>query len=273
MSDWEEGREGEANPSAEVLALPGEAGGGESGLIVSLDGYGGPLDVLLTLARQQRIDLTRLSMLDLAEQYLAFIEEARSLKLEIAADYLVMAAWLAYLKSRLLLPEPEAEEGPSGEEMAALLAFRLRKLDAMREAARTLFALPRLGLHVFPRGAAEGIVVVKTPVFEAALYDLLQSYAAYRMRLARAEAFHIEASEHYSLEDAYQWLSRVVGATPEWETLVRFLPGGPASRTRRRSALASALVASLELVKEGKIQIKQLEPFGPIYLRSTSSNP
>lgn len=240
-------------------------------LILSLDGFGGPLDVLLTLARQQKVDLARLSMLDLAEQYLAFIERARSLKLEIAADYLVMAAWLAYLKSRLLLPEPPADEGPSGEEMAALLALRLRKLDAMREASKALLARARLGVDVFPRGETEGIEVVRTPVFEAALYDLLKSYADYRTRVARAEAFHVQASEHYSLEDAYQWLSKVLGALPEWETLTRFLPGGMVSPTQRRSAVASALAATLELAKQGKLQLKQLEPFGPIYLRSASS--
>ena len=259
---------------AEVVPLRLEAVSGEDdALIVALDGYGGPLDVLLTLARQQKVDLTKLSMLDLAEQYLAFIDRARSLKLEIAADYLVMAAWLAYLKSRLLLPEPPADEGPSGEEMAALLAFRLRKLEAMREAARKLLARARLGFDVFARGAGEGVEVVKTPVFEAALYDLLKSYAEYRARATRADSFRIEASEHYALEDAYQWLGKIVGATPEWETLARFLPAGLVSPVRRRSAVASSLAASLELVKQGKIQIKQLEPFGPIYLRSAPSSP
>jgi len=256
-----------ATDGTSVVALQGE---GEDALIVALDGYGGPLDVLLTLARQQKIDLTHLSMLDLAEQYLRFIERARTLKLELAADYLVMAAWLAYLKSRMLLPAPPDDEGPSVEAMAELLALRLRKLEAMREAAAKLLARPRLGQATFARGAAEVIEVVRTPVFEAALYDLLKSYADYRARTARAEAFRVEASEHYSLEDAYQWLGRVIGAMPEWESLARFLPGGPTSPTRRRSAVASAFVASLELVKQGKLQIRQLEPFGQIYIRSAA---
>lgn len=261
--------------SAEIVQLRPDyaAAEGEGALILALDGYGGPLDVLLTLARQQKVDLTRISMLDLAEQYLTFIERVRSLKLEIAADYLVMAAWLAYLKSRLLLPEPQADEGPTGEEMAALLAFRLRKLEAMRVAAQKLMARVRFGIDVFGRGAGEGVEVVKTPVFEAALYDLLKSYADYRSRVSRADAFRVEASDHFALEDAYQWLTKLIGATPEWETLARFLPAGLASPMRRRSAVASSLAASLELVKQGKIQIKQLEPFGPIYLRSAPNTP
>ncbi|MSO69889.1 MAG: segregation/condensation protein A [Alphaproteobacteria bacterium] len=267
---------GTETTSAEIVALRPESivsEGGEDALIIALDGYGGPLDVLLTLARQQKVDLTRLSMLDLAEQYLAFIDRARTLKLELAADYLVMAAWLAYLKSRLLLPDPPADEGPSGEEMVALLAFRLRKLEAMRDAAQKLMARARLGVDVFGRGAGEGVEVVKTPVFEAALYDLLKSYAEYRARVTQADSFRIEASEHYSMEDAYLWLTKIIGAAPEWETLIRFLPSGGISPVQRRSAVASALVASLELAKQGKIQIKQLEPFGPIYLRSASNLP
>ena len=242
-------------------------------LIVALDGYDGQLDVLLSLARQQKIDLTRLSMLDLAEQYLRFVECARALKLEVAADYLVMAAWLAYLKSRLLLPVPPEDEGPSGEAMAELLALRLRKLEAMRDAAAALMARARLGREVFARGAAEGIEVVRQPVFEAALYDVLKSYADYRARVARAETLRIETSEHYSLEEAFQWLCRLICAPPELETLMRFLPGGPASALRRRSAVASALVAGLELVKQGSVQMRQLEPFGPIYIRSTPASP
>jgi segregation and condensation protein A len=242
-------------------------------LILALDGYEGPLDVLLGLARSQKVDLAKISMLQLAEQYLAFVERARRQHLELAADYLVMAAWLAYMKSRLLLPEAPGGAEPSGEEMAAALAFRLRKLEAMREAAARLMAHSRLMMQVFPRGAPGGIEVVRQPVFEAALYDLLRSYADYKSRAARATAFRIEVSEHYSVEEAYRRLTQLLGAVPEWETLQRFLPHGAASGLQRRSGIATTLAASLELAKEGKIQIRQFEPFGPIYIRSASATP
>lgn len=259
MSDWDD-RDDRAR--AEPVAA-GDA------LIVDLQGYEGPLDVLLSLARSQKVDLTRISILALAEQYLAFIGRARKLKLEIAADYLVMAAWLAYMKSRLLLPAPEADdEEPSGEEMAEALAFRLRRLEAMRDASERLMIRPRLGLDVFRRGMPDGLEVVKTPVYEAQLFDLLKAYAAHRSRAA-ASTLVIEATELYSMEDAYNRIAAMLGATPEWDTLFRFLPSGLTQPSVRRSALAATFAASLELAREGRLQIRQLEPFGPIYLRAT----
>jgi segregation and condensation protein A len=253
----------EAGTQAAIAASAYAAG--DDALILDLDGFEGPLDVLLTLARTQKVDLTRISILQLAEQYLSFIGRAREVKLEVAADYLVMAAWLAYMKSRLLLPEPEADEEPSGEEMAAALALRLRRLEAMRAAATRLMARPRLGTEVFARGAPEGVEIVRTPVFEAALYELLSSYAAHQAR-TQAETLRIEASEVYSMEDAYQRLAQMLGAMPDWEALGRFLPVG-VHGLLWRSAVATTFAASLELAREGKLQLKQLEPFGPIYVR------
>ena len=235
-------------------------------LILDLDGFEGPLDALLALARTQKVDLTRISILQLAEQYLAFIQRARDLKLEVAADYLVMAAWLAYMKSRLLLPEAEPDEEPTGEEMAEALARRLQRLNAMREASRRLMLRPRVGHEIFVRGAPEGINVVRVPVFESSLFDLLKAYAAQDAR-AEAENLVIAAPEIYSMEDAYQRLSGMLGAMPEWESLARFLPSSDGDPLLSRSAVATTFAASLELVREGRIRIRQLEPFGPIYVR------
>ena len=235
-------------------------------LVVDLDGYEGPLDALLSLAREQKVDLAQISILQLAEQYLAFIENARHLRLEIAADYLVMAAWLAYLKSRLLLPESEGEEEPSGEEMAARLAFQLRRLEAMREAAERLMARDRLGRDVFRRGAPEGVRLIRSPVYEVSLYELLRAYADHRTR-DEAERLAIEPKAPFTVEDAIVRLTRLLGRMPEWETLERFLPEGIIDDHHRRSALASTLAASLELAREGAVSMRQAAPFGPIHLR------
>ena len=164
-----------------------ESGDREYALILDLDGFEGPLDILLALARNQKVDLGKISILELAEQYLTFITRAREIKLEIAADYLVMAAWLAYMKSRLLLPAPEADEEPSGQEMADALAFRLRRLEAMRDAAKKLMRQPRLGIDVFGCGAPEGIEVIRTPQYEASLYELLKSYGEHKLSMERGE--------------------------------------------------------------------------------------
>lgn len=238
----------------------------EHDLILDLDGFEGPLDVLLTLARHQKVDLHKISILQLAEQYLAFITGARQLRLEIAADYLVMAAWLAYMKSRLLLPEPEEDEEPSGEEMAEALAFRLRRLEAMREASARILRRPRLGLEVFSRGAPEGVEVVPKFEYEATLYELLRCYAEHHARV-HAEHLVIADSEVFSMDQAYQRLSSMLGAMPDWESLARFMPPGLRSGLMTRSAVATTLAAGLELVREGKLQLRQLEPFGPIYIR------
>lgn len=251
------------------------AGGDERALIVNLDGYEGPLDLLLTLARTQKVDLARISILALAEQYLAYIAEARQLRLELAAGYLVMAAWLAYLKSRLLLPDEEADaDEPSGPEMAAALAFRLRRLAAMRDAAETLMDRPQLGRDVFAAGAAEGLAVRRKALHESTLHELLRAYAAHRIR-REPRRLLIELSAYHSMEDAYRRLAGMLGSAPEWETLSRFVPRGPGAESEAvaRSGLASTLAASLELAREGRLQIRQLEPFGPIYLRRRREEP
>ncbi len=236
-------------------------------LVVDLEGYEGPIDVLLTLAREQKVDLTRISILQLADQYLAFIAAARRLRLEIAADYLVMAAWLAYLKSRLLLPEPSPPDEPNGAELAAALAHRLRRLEAMQQAGARLMARPQLGRDVFARGAPEGLPRVLKPVYDATLYDLLKAYGDQRRR-KEASVLHIEPPELYSMDDALQRLSRLLGRMPDWRTMMSFLPPGLRGGLVERSAVAATFAASLELERAGRLQLRQDSVFGPIYLRS-----
>jgi segregation and condensation protein A len=237
-------------------------------LVVDLEGYEGPIDVLLTLAREQKVDLTKISILKLAEQYLAFISEARRLRLEIAADYLVMAAWLAYLKSRLLLPEPEEpEDEPTGEELAAALAFQLQRLQAMQEAGARLMALPQFGRDVFGRGAPEGVHLVLRPVYELTLYELLKAYGEGRRR-AQPGALEIRATELFSMDDILARFERMLGRIPEWRDLASFLPPDLQGGLIGRSALAATFAASLELARSGRVQLRQDFTFGPIYLRS-----
>jgi segregation and condensation protein A len=237
--------------------------------MVDLDGYEGPLDVLLTLAREQKVDLRRISILQLAEQYLAFIAAARQLKLEVAAEYLVMAAWLAYLKSRLLLPEPPGQDEPSGAELAEILAFRLRRLEAMREASNRLMARHRFGQDMFARGMPEGVQVIRRSLYECQVYDLLKSYGEFRTSRGSVDALPLRmARAHiFAMEDALERLSKMVGGTPEWAALQSFLPLGMAEPLMRRSALASTLGASLELARQGAVELRQLQAFGPIYVR------
>ena len=235
-------------------------------LVLDLDGFEGPIDLLLNLARQQKVDLTRISILRLAEQYLEFIAAARRLRLEIAADYLVMAAWLAYLKSRLLLPEPETGEETPAPELADALALRLRRLDAMRNAGEDLLQRPRLGRDVFARGAPEGIEVVRTHVYEVSLFELLKAYGDNRRRIDSSK-LTIETSKLYSLSDALDRLSRQIGHTVEWTALAEYFPEGLADALVFRSAVASTLAASLELVRDGKAAIRQSNAFGPIQIR------
>lgn len=235
-------------------------------LVLDLDGFEGPIDLLLTLARQQKVDLTKISILRLAEQYLAFITAAKRLRLEIAADYLVMAAWLAYLKSRLLLPEPETDEEESGPMLAEALTFQLRRLDAMRDAGEKILAMPRLGRDVFRRGAPEGMEVVRTPVYELSLYELLKAYGDQRRR-ATASSLTIEASKLYSMSDAVERLRGIVGNIAEWTTLSNFLPKELMDGIVFRSAVASTFAASLEMVKEGRAEIRQTSAFGPIFIK------
>ncbi|HLJ64532.1 MAG TPA: ScpA family protein [Stellaceae bacterium] len=236
-------------------------------LVVDLGAYEGPIDVLLMLAREQKVDLTQLSILDLADQYLAFIANARRLRLEIAADYLVMAAWLAYLKSRLLLPDPHPPDEPSASELAARLALQLQRLQAMQEAGTRLMARPILGRDVFARGTPEGLPKVLIPIWDVTLFDLLRAYGAGRGR-KQGGVLQIEAVTLYSMDDALQRLSPFIGHLPEWRTLQSFLPEGLTDDIVHRSAIAATFAASLELAREGKLILRQDHLFGPLYLRS-----
>lgn len=237
-----------------------------SQLVVDVDGYEGPLDILLTLARTHKIDLKKLSILALAEQYLDFIHQARSLHLEIAADYLVMAAWLAYLKSRLLLPDDKDSDEPSGEEMATILAFHLRRLEAMRDAAARLMARNRLGRDVFRRGAPEGIRVIRNSVYELSLYELLKGYSRVKGRV-EITSLRITPPPVYTLERALRRLRNMIGNVPDWATLESFLDPEFLTGPGARSAIASTLLASLEMARQGTLELLQPETFGPIYFR------
>lgn len=244
-------------------------GGGRPELVLSLEGFEGPIDLLLVLAREQKVDLTRISILQLADQYLAFIEQVRRHDLELAADYLVMAAWLAYLKSRLLLPEapPGEEEEPSSEEMAAALAFQLRRLEAMQRAGSELMERPRLGRDVFPRGAPEAVEVVTRPVFDVTLYDLLKAYADQRRR-SDYRTLHIDATELYTVDEAVKRMEGMLGRLPRWTTLADLVPAG-LEGLLRRSALSAHFVAVLELARRGDVQLRQDDgPRGPLYVRA-----
>ena len=250
---------------------PGAAAADSSGILVlDLEGYEGPIDMLLQLARDQRVDLTRISILALANQYLDFISRARKVRLELAADYLVMAAWLAYLKSRLLLPEPEEGEEPSGAEMAAALKYQLQRLQAMRDAGARLMGLPRLGRDVFARGEPMPLRIVAETTYDISLYELLSAYGRSRSRV-QTTALRIDPADLYSVDDALTRLTGLLGEMPGWRTLSSFLPpelqGGLQGGLLWRSAIASTLAASLEMSKQGRLRIRQDGPFEPIYLR------
>ena len=239
---------------------------GEPSLVVDVAGFEGPLDLLLHLARHQKVDLSRISVLALVEQYLAFIERVRSLRLELAADYLVTAAWLAYLKSKLLIPKKLDDDGESGEEMAAVLQFRLKRLEAMRDAASRLVNRNRLGRDVFARGMPELVIVEKRNEYSATLYDLLSAYAAQRQKQA-VSSVTISRPGIWTLKQARAVLERLVGSIDDWAALDSFLIDYLVSPKDRATAIASSFAASLELVREGKIDVRQDEPFAPIYLR------
>jgi segregation and condensation protein A len=238
---------------------------GSTSFVVDLDGFEGPIDLLLALAREQKVDLAKISILALAEQYLAYIEQARDLELEIAADYLVTAAWLAYLKSRLLLPQPVGDDEPSGEELAEALAWRLRRLDAIRRAAQELIERPRLGHERFARGRPEGLRVRRRSRFRVSLHELLQCYVEHRLR-SHDHVLTLEPAPVVRVEEALKRLTRMLGG-PDWQNLLMFLPAGLGDERVRRSALAAHLAASLELSRAGMIEVSQASPFGPIYLR------
>jgi segregation and condensation protein A len=243
-------------------------------LNVALDGFEGPLDLLLSLARTQKVDLTKISILELAEQYLRFIAEARSLRLEIAADYLVTAAWLAFLKSKLLLPaEAKPEDGPSGEEMALHLAFRLKRLEAMRDAVARLFGRKQLGLDVFSRGDPEGIRTTRKSDYWASVYDLLKAYAEQRRRTAAVAPVKVGGRKVWSIREARERLERLFGIPGNWSILDSYLEDFLCDAEVSKTALASSFGATLELTREGFTELRQAQPFAPIYVRWLREKP
>ncbi|MBX9820022.1 segregation and condensation protein A [Afipia birgiae] len=258
--------------SAEILSfetgLPTDNADDEPALVVDVEGYEGPLDLLLALARQQKVDLAKISILALADQYLVFIEAARKLRLELAADYLVMAAWLAYLKSRLLLPEPPEAEGPSAEDLATALANRLRRLEQIREASNRLMTRPQLRRDIFPRGQPEQIAQVKHARWTATLYDLLTAYATQRQQRVLATV-HLTKRTVWSLSEARASLERLVGSaeSEDWASLDDYLMRYVVDPTQKATVFASSFAAALELVREGTLDLHQKEAFAPLYFR------
>lgn len=249
----------------------GDAAADGEALIVDVEGFEGPLDLLLTLARQQKVDLTRISILALADQYLVFIDAARRLHLELAADYLVMAAWLAYLKSRLLIPSAGPVEGPSAADMATALALRLRRLEAIRAAAATLTARPQLGRDFFARGLPEPVEAVKRPEWSATLYDLLSAYAVQRRKNALARV-RFSPRAVWSLAEARAALEQLIGGSHDWSCLDAFLLSYAVAPDMRATVFASSFAATLELVREGEVEVHQASCFAPIYLRKRAED-
>lgn len=239
----------------------------EEVLVVDVSGYEGPLDLLLTLARTQKVDLMQISVLELAEQYLVFVEKARALRIELAADYLVMAAWLAFLKSRLLLPPDPEAEGPSAEDMAAHLAFQLERLQAMREAAARLMARDRLGQQRFQRGAPEQITRHRQTRWQAGLIDLMRAYARLRTR-DEFRPYAFDRRDIFTMEQALERVRGLIGYVGDWTELADFLPDGWDNQgPRRRSATAATFAATLELARQGALEIRQSDTFAPISIR------
>ena len=254
ISDWE-------NEDPRLEAGPGDT------LVVDVEGFEGPLDLLLALARTQKVDLAKISVLALAQQYLDFIAEARRLRLEIAADYLVMAAWLAFLKSKLLLPAEKDEEGePTGAELAALLAFRLKRLHAMREVSAQLMTRKRLGRDVFARGAPEPIRITRKSTYEANVYDLLKAYSQQRQRTA-IRTWQIRQRTVWSLKEARAELERLLGIACDWAPLDLLLAEFLVEHELRKTALASSFTATLEMTREGALEIRQAKSFAPLMIR------
>ncbi|MGV8949927.1 MAG: segregation and condensation protein A [Cypionkella sp.] len=245
---------------------PVESTGGEA-LIIDVEGFEGPLDLLLSLSRTQKVDLRRISVLQLAEQYLKFVEQARALRIELAADYLVMAAWLAFLKSRLLLPPEPGEDGPSAEDLAAHLAFQLERLSAMREAAARLMARDQLGRDFFLRGVPEDVTRRSKITYTATLLDLMRAYARTKTK-DEFRPYAFDRKDVYTMEDALERMRGLLGYAGEWSDLNSFMPEGwEASPARRRSATAAHFAAILEMAKRGQVQIKQGETFAPLMIR------
>ncbi len=271
--------EDEPQQSIESWQAPGpdEAASEADALRIDIHGFEGPLDLLLAIARTQKVDLARISVLALVEQYLTYIDEAQRIKLEIAADYLVMAAWLAFLKSRLLLPREKTDDSTfSGEELAQRLAFRLMRLDAMRKAAAQLLTRHRLGRDVFARGAPEGVKTIRETEYTAQIFDLLQAYASQRTRTIK-RVHVVKARTVWSIKDARRHLERLIGESAGgWMQLDLFLdrympPSVTSGGELEKTVVASSFGASLELAREGLLEIKQDAPFAPIYMRKRGS--
>ena len=254
LSDWDQGEERSDASLDETL-------------VVDVEGFEGPLDLLLALARTQKVDLGRISVLALAQQYLDFISEARRLRLEIAADYLVMAAWLAFLKSKLLLPTEPSEEGePTGAELAALLAFRLKRLHAMREVSAQLMTRKRLGRDVFGRGLPEPTRITRKSIYDANVYDLLKAYSQQRQRTA-TRTWQVRQRTVWSLKEAREELERLLGITCDWAPLDQLLAEFLVEPELRKTALASSFTATLEMTREGALEISQSKLFAPLLIR------
>ncbi len=259
-----------APPMDALWSETDERGVSEKALIVDLEVFEGPLDLLLHLARNQKVDLARISVLKLAEQYLRFIADASSMRLELAADYLVMAAWLAYLKSRLLIPKQKGPDGETAEDLAAHLQFRLKRLEALREAAGRLVNRNRLGRDVFARGMPEAVIVDRQNTWSATLYDLLTAYAAQRQRNAITNV-RIAHRTVWSLAEAREILERLVGKAGDWTALDRYLIDYLVRPEERTTAIASSFAATLELVREGKLELRQEKAFSALYLRKRAA--
>jgi segregation and condensation protein A len=247
----------------------------DEALLIQVDGFEGPLDLLLTLARNQKVDIAKISILKLADQYLEFIEGAKKLNLELAADYLVMAAWLAYLKSRLILPQDKGSDGgePTADEMATRLRWRLQRLDAMRAASTRLMGRERLDRDVFGRGDPEAVNVVKLRTYKDTLYDLLTAYATDRVRKLGGKTYRPEMAPVLHVEEARERLERMLGKIPDWSALTALLPFEWSGGARRRSAVASTLLACLEMARDGKVLLQQASPFAEIYVRDGNGSP
>jgi segregation and condensation protein A len=260
----------EANTAGEFEVEPFDTPPKSDTFVVDLDGFEGPLDLLLGLVREHKLDLSRLSILDLAQQYLEFIDKAKQLRLEIAADYLVMAAWLAFLKSKLLLPAKEGDDEPTGEELAAQLAHRLRRLEAMRDAAAKLLNRNRLGRDFFARGLPEGIRLVRESRYDANVYDLLKAYAIQRQRSA-VDTLHFAARPVWSIQDARERLEAILGTSVDWAPIDKLVLHYTDSPELRRTAMASSLGASLELTREGHAELRQEKAFAPLFIRKSAA--
>jgi len=259
--------------SAEIIQFEtevAERASDEPALVVDVEGFEGPLDLLLTLARQQKVDLSKISILALADQYLTFIEAARKLRLELAADYLVMAAWLAYLKSRLLLPDGNSPEAQTAEEMAAALAFRLKRLEAFRGVAQKLLDRPQLEREIFSRGDPEPIAQIKHPQWSATLYDLLSAYAVQRQKQTLG-AVRFAARKVWSLAEARSAIERLAGLSADWTCLDDYLVSYLVEPSMASTVRASSFAATLEMVREGVMDLQQHAAFAPLYVRKRAN--